>query len=84
MSTLISTNVPATGMVAVSPSDSTDLSRPTRGLFIGGAGNVSVVPAYDSETAVVFNGLAAGALLPIVVKRVNATDTTATNIVALY
>jgi hypothetical protein len=72
---------PARYAVAVTPSDSTDLTRMSRGLFVGGAGNLSVVMAGDSAT-VVFTGVPAGAFLPIRVHRVNAT--TATNIVAVW
>lgn len=74
--------VSAHGAVAVTPSDSTAL-RPTRGLYIGGAGNVKVDMSMDG-TAVVFSGLLAGSILPIQVVKIYATDTTATSIVALY
>lgn len=67
---------------AVTASDSTAL-KPTRALFIGGAGNVKVDMA-DTGTAVTFTGVQAGALLPIQVVKVYSTDTTATDIVALY
>ena len=73
---------PAEGAVAVTPSDSTDLTYMARALYIGGAGNVNVDVA--DGTTVVFAGLAAGTILPVRVKRVRATSTTATNIVALY
>jgi hypothetical protein len=73
---------PAEGAVAVTPSDSTDLTYMARALYIGGAGSVNVDVA--DGTPVVFAGLAAGTILPVRVKRVRATSTTATNIVALY
>lgn len=73
---------PAEGAVAVTPSDSTDLTYMARALYIGGAGSVNVDVA--DGTTVVFAGLAAGTILPVRVKRVRATSTTATNIVALY
>lgn len=70
-----------TNAAAVTPSDATIL-RGTVGLFIGGAGNLTVVMAEDGAT-VAFNGLTAGTLLPIRVKQVKSTGTTATAIVAL-
>ena len=67
--------------VAVTPNDSTVFNA-TRGLYIGGAGNVAVV-MHDGST-VTFNALAVGVIHLISVKQVKATGTTATNIVALY
>ena len=69
--------------VAVTPSDSADLARvATKGLFVGGAGNITV-DLTDGKTAVLFTGVLAGTFFPVQVKRVRATGTTATNIVAL-
>lgn len=74
---------PAMGAAVVTPNDSTDLTvSPTRSLWIGGAGNVNVDMA--DGTTVLFSGISAGTLLPVQVKRVRATSTTATLIVALY
>lgn len=74
---------PAESCVAVTANDSTDLSGGlTRALYIGGGGAVSIDDAAGNT--VLFSGLNAGTVLPIRVKRVRATNTTATNIVALY
>ncbi len=67
---------------AVSPHDTNDLPSQTRGLYIGGAGNVVVILA-DDTASVTFTGVLAGSVLPIRVKRVLSTNTTATAIVAL-
>lgn len=68
---------------AVAPNDTTDLTTgATRALFVGGAGNIAVI--MEDGSAVTFNGVTAGTLLPISVSRVKATNTTATNILALY
>lgn len=67
---------------AVTPSDSVDLDLRPRALYVGGAGDVVAVDVGGD--AVTFVGVQAGSVLPIVCKRVNATGTTATNIVALY
>ena len=43
-----------------------------------------VVMMIDDSAAVVFVGVAEGTILPLQVKQVMETDTTATNIVALW
>jgi len=72
---------PAQEAIAVTPHDTNNID-PARGLYIGGAGNVKVVTARGTTTT--FVGVAAGSILPVGVTRVFSTDTTATNIVALY
>lgn len=74
---------PALHAAAVTPNDSTDLTTTARGLYIGGAGNVTLDTA-GGETTVAFVGLTAGSVLPVRVARVRATGTTATNIVAIW
>lgn len=77
----------ASGAVAVTPSDANNLftanaGLATNGLYVGGAGNVKV-DMQDGST-VTFNGVVAGTTLPIQVRKVYATGTTATNIIALF
>ncbi len=50
--------------------------------YVGGAGDV--VGINPQGAAVTFSGMVAGAIYPITVIRINATSTTATNLVALY
>jgi hypothetical protein len=64
---------------AVTPSDTTAVSF--RGVWVGGAGNLAVVT--EGGNTVTFTAVPAGTLLPVAVKAVNATNTTATNIVGL-
>lgn len=71
---------PAEVGFAITPSDSTVFEYTTRGLWIGGAGNVKV-DMNRVGTAVLISGIPAGTLLPIRVTKVYSTDTTATNIV---
>jgi hypothetical protein len=80
---------PASIFQTVTPNDSTDLTYVTRGLYIGGAGNVGV---YDiAGNYYLFRGVPAGTILPIRVSRVLLTQpgspataaTTATHIIAL-
>jgi hypothetical protein len=73
----------AMGAVAVTPSDTEDLAAsPTKGIYIGGSGNLKV--AMADSTVETFTALASGIIHPISVKRVYATGTTATNILAVY
>lgn len=51
-------------------------------LYVGGAGNLSVVTLGGDE--VIFNGVPAGTTLPIQVTKLKATGTTATNVIALW
>lgn len=74
---------PAADAVAVTPSDSTALSEGVRALYIGGAGDVAVkFPGNDA--AITFAGATAGSILAVQAEFVMSTNTTATNIVALY
>lgn len=73
---------PAVSAAAVTPSDVTVLDPATKALYIGGAGDLSVI-LLDDEADVTFVGLAAGQLLPVRATKVMAA-TTATSIVALY
>lgn len=68
---------------SVTPSDGTDIPRGCRALYVGGTGTLVLILDKDSS-AVTFVGVVAGSVLPIRTKRVLATGTTATNIVALY
>ena len=80
----ISTQTHTSGAVrAVTPNDGADLGLgECRALYAGGSGDVSIVD-LTGET-VVFVGVLAGSILPVQTARVNATGTTASDIVALY
>ena len=66
--------------VAVTPDDTERLAA-TKGLYVGGVGDLSVV--FEQGTAdVVFTGVEG--FLPFKVTRINDTGTTATDIIALY
>lgn len=58
-------------------------SQPTRAIYVGTAGDISV-DMLGSGTAIVFKGLPAGTLLPIQITELNNTGTTATDVVALF
>jgi hypothetical protein len=74
--------IPATRGAPVTPSNTTDIET-CRALYIGATGDVSVETA-DPGVTLVFKNAQAGSILPVQVTRVNATGTTATNIIALY
>jgi len=72
---------------AITPTDTATTVIPTtRGVYIGGGGNITVVMAEADTpaTTVLFAGVQAGQVLPIQITRVAATGTTATSLVALY
>lgn len=67
----------------VTPADSDFAgSVMARGLYVGGAGNVRVTTVAGDD--VLFSGVAAGTVLPVSVKRVWSTNTTATAIIGGY
>lgn len=61
---------------AETPTADTDLTYVTRALWVADAGDVSV--DMESGSTVIFKGVAAGTLLPLRIKQVNTTGTTAT------
>ena len=73
---------PAADAAAITPNDSTDLAITTRGIYVGGAGDISVITKDGTTLTLV--GALAGTVIPIRVARVRATSTTATNLVALF
>jgi hypothetical protein len=78
---------PARSFAAVTPSDSTDFAGgAASALFVGVGGDVAVVGVDNNNGNVVetFKNVANGSILPVRCRRVNATNTTATFIKALY
>lgn len=74
--------VPNDGAILVPPSG--DPLKATRALLLGGAGTVKVDMADGTTITMTIPSTALGILLPIAVKKVYATGTTATLIVAFY
>lgn len=79
-------DAPAYGAVAVTPNDGTVLKtssgRPFRGLYVGGAGDVTVRMLDGSIQT--FKAVPVGTTLAIQFDQVHATSTTATLMIALY
>lgn len=73
------------------PSDTVDISADSTnnpdgylvcsGIFVGTGGNIALVEAGGSVTT--FKNIANGQFLPVSARRVNATNTTATDLIAL-
>ncbi|WP_417242611.1 spike base protein, RCAP_Rcc01079 family [Celeribacter sp.] len=71
---------PARDLIAVTPSDSIDLVDVAVALYVEGGGTVAFVSAGGGSRSVT---LPDNAILPVGVRRVDATGTTATGIHAL-
>ncbi len=82
MATPVSPSDPARDAVAITPDNAADLARACRGILVGVAGNVKITTLDGTD--VVLPSLAAGVCHPIAAKRIFATGTTASSIVALY
>lgn len=74
-------SAPAVTLVALTKSDSTTFA-PTRGLYVGGAGDVAVKDLSGNSVTLV--GATAGSVLPIRCTMLLSTGTSATSVVALY
>jgi hypothetical protein len=72
---------PADFASPVTPSDGAEFAQPMRSLYIGVTGNVAVLTTNGQS--VIFANVPVG-ILPIRCRRVNATGTTATNIIGLW
>lgn len=73
---------PSRSLAAITPADGTDLPVFTKAIYVGGAGNI-VLTAIDDSASVTLTGVPGGTVLAIRAKRVLATGTTATGLVAL-
>jgi hypothetical protein len=74
---------PGVSFAEITPSDSVDLEQPARALYIGSTGNLRVIGVND-DNAVTFTSVPAGIFVPLVVRRVLSSGTTATNIVGIW
>lgn len=72
---------PALDGFAITPSDTVNNNAWARAVYVGVAGNVVLVT--PSGTVLTFVGCTAGMVLPVAFGRVNATNTTATNLIGI-
>ena len=70
------------GGFAITKSDTLNFGRVTKGIFVGGAGNMVVVMADGTELTL--TGCLVGTVYELRAIRVNSTNTTATLMVGLY
>ena len=67
---------------AVVPHNSTDFTYVPRAIYVGGTGNIAAV-SEDGSVEIFYN-VSAGSILPIRPVRINSTNTTATQMLALF
>lgn len=72
---------PAPSGASITPNDTTDLPRLAR-LYVGVSGDIAVILANDT-VAIPLKNVPVG-YQPLIVKRVLATGTTASELIALY
>lgn len=68
---------------AITPSDTAELPHVTRSVYVGVGGNLCLILA-GNNTALVYQNVPAGSWLPLQVRQVKATDTTATGLIGVY
>jgi hypothetical protein len=69
----------------VTPSDTADLTTPSRGLYIGSvSGGTTLRITTVMGKQLDFTGLVVGTVYPYAARRVHSTGTTVSSIVALY
>ena len=73
---------PARSAMTIVPSDSTDLPHVSRAIYVGQGGDLAVEMADGDVTP--FEAVPGGSVLPIRVKRVRNTATTANAIISLW
>ena len=73
---------PYVGGFAITKSDSTVFAQPTRALYVGGTGDVAVT--YLDGTTDILQAVPVGTVIPVRVKQVLSTGTTATKVSGLY
>lgn len=73
---------PALKHFAITPHNSNDEANNFRAIYVGTGGNLVIVT--EDGTAVTYKNAASGSVIPVRGKRVNSTNTTATDLVGLY
>lgn len=71
-----------TSAFSIAPNDSADLASITNAVYVGFTGNVNLV-CSGNTTPVVFFNVPGGSILPLKVKRVYASGTTASGLVGI-
>lgn len=80
---IVGTNVMDYG--PITPSDSTNLSKPAIGILVtGNAGDIAVVKPNGEEVTIPESMVTVGEVIPLPARRIKSTGTTATGIWAVY
>lgn len=70
---------------AITPNNAADLAPYPRAIYVGGAGNIAIVPVEATDdTPVTFTAVPVGSVLHVQARRVMVTNTTATLLIALW
>lgn len=66
----------------ITPNDGEDLASITTGVYVGFTGNLSIICSGDTNPVTLFN-VPGGSFLPLQVKRVRSSSTTASGLVGI-
>jgi hypothetical protein len=71
---------------AITPTDGLELAQTPKALWVGTGGTINMIGADAPATAtgVTWSGIPSGALMPVRPRQINATGTTASQIVGCY
>ena len=73
---------PAADCFDITPSDTDELAKGTKAVFIGVGGDL-VIQSVDGTQDVTFRNLTDGSVLPVRLRAVRSTGTTASNLIGL-
>lgn len=73
---------PAKTAFEIAPDDNADLPGATKAVYVGTGGNITARPV-DADADVTFRNVVAGTVLPVRMRAVRATGTTAADLVGL-
>ena len=74
----------ARNAIEITPSDSVDIQKESIGLSVASSGVIQVTPELAADGSSIEITVVAGAIFPLAVKRVWATNLTAAGVVAHY
>lgn len=74
---------PAKHLVAIVPNDSNDLLQHVRAIYVGVGGDIELT-AIGDDTPQILLAVPQGTVVPVMTKRVLATNTTATDLIGYW